>query len=72
MINSLLMFSITNMKSRLLRGNAHDGPRAEPIFLRIRSSKAFIISACTLALFTDCFLYGIVSNLYLKCGTWLL
>ncbi|KIW86657.1 uncharacterized protein Z519_12712 [Cladophialophora bantiana CBS 173.52] len=33
---------------------------AKPTYLRVRSSKAFIVSSCTLAIFTDCFLYGIV------------
>lgn len=33
-----------------------------PVCLRIRSSKAFIIGACVLAIFTDTFLYGIVSQ----------
>jgi hypothetical protein len=33
-----------------------------PIYLRIRSSKAFVISACVLAIFTDTFLYGMVSQ----------
>lgn len=37
-----------------------------PLYLRIRSSKAFIISACVLAIFTDTFLYGIVSEYQLE------
>lgn len=42
---------------RLLQHDA-DG---RPAFLELRSSKGFIVSAMTLAVFTDIFLYGLVS-----------
>jgi hypothetical protein len=41
------------------------GYSRRPIYLSIRSSKAFIVSSCALALFTDCFLYGIVRGIAL-------
>ena len=31
-----------------------------PLGIHFRSSKLFIVSTCALAIFTDCFLYGIV------------
>ncbi|OAP53874.1 hypothetical protein AYL99_11896 [Fonsecaea erecta] len=46
---------------RLLRRyRTTKGPAARPFCLETRSSKTFIIASCTLAIFTDCFLYGIV------------
>jgi hypothetical protein len=45
---------------RIWRLFQHDAA-GRPAFLEVRSSKAFIVSAMTLAVFTDIFLYGLVS-----------
>ena len=42
----------------------HRAASRPPIYLRIRSSKTFIVGGCTLAIFTDSFLYGIVRKSY--------
>jgi hypothetical protein len=42
-------------------GLIRSAPKKPPIFLRFRSSEALIISTVSLAIFTDIFLYGVVS-----------
>lgn len=44
----------------LSSGERIDANTPPPIFLKIRSSKLFIVSAVCLAVFTDIFLYGII------------
>jgi hypothetical protein len=51
----------TNMSERLPSWNRKDTSKA-PLLLAFRSSNGFIVTACCIAVFTDLFLYSIVST----------
>jgi hypothetical protein len=51
----------TNMSERLPLWSRKDTSKA-PLLLAFRSSRGFIVTACCVAVFTDLFLYSIVST----------
>jgi hypothetical protein len=60
----------TNMRE-MIPSWSRKGTSKAPLLLAFRSSKGFIVTACCIAIFTDLFLYSIVSTTDRKEG-WLL